>query len=446
MGTFLRRTNRALSAVISEKRLYVQAGDSTSYLRLSPVAQLLTGTTGLALAGWMAVATSMVALDRLSSGAEVQQTLVLRDAYEARLEELASERDQRAGEAQSAQARFQIAMDQISRQQTAILASVEERRELSVALDLMRARLQDAVGQRDEIAEANDRLLGQMSAVNESLSRNRGDGQDLSETLDAVSGALAEAVVDRDTATAERSDLERQLGDLELQMRISEKRHEDMLDQIEQAVAMSFGPLQQMFENSEVDVEQVIATVRRTHSGAGGGPLGATTMSTRSYDDGTMGSRLDEVMINLDRMNLLRIAASKIPYAVPVRDSFRFTSGFGYRRDPKGAGHRMHSGVDFAAGLGTPIFATADGVVESAKTESGYGRTVRLLHDFGFETVYAHQTKLLVEPGQKVSRGEQIGAMGSTGRSTGVHLHYEVHLNGRPVNPMIYLEAAKDVF
>ena len=106
----------------------------------------------------------------------------------------------------------------------------------------------------------------------------------------------------------------------------------------------------------------------------------------------------------------------------------------------------MHAGVDLAAPRGTPIYATADGVVTAAERESGYGNVVRIRHEFGFETVYAHQNKIRVRPGQTVSRGVQIGDMGSTGRSTGSHLHYEVRVNGQPVNPMTYLEAAKDVF
>jgi murein DD-endopeptidase MepM/ murein hydrolase activator NlpD len=131
---------------------------------------------------------------------------------------------------------------------------------------------------------------------------------------------------------------------------------------------------------------------------------------------------------------------------MPVTSSFRFTSGYGYRRDPKRGGSRLHRGIDLAAPRGTPIFATADGVVTSSKFESGYGNTVRIQHGFGFETVYAHQSRIRVKPGQRVSRGDRIGDMGRTGRATGVHLHYEVHLNGRPVNPMTYVEAAKNVF
>ena len=106
----------------------------------------------------------------------------------------------------------------------------------------------------------------------------------------------------------------------------------------------------------------------------------------------------------------------------------------------------MHAGVDLAAPVGTTILATADGVVTDAGRESGYGNVVRVRHEFGFETVYAHLSKIRVKVGQQVSRGVQIGDMGSTGRSTGSHLHYEVRVNGQPQNPMTYLEAAKDVF
>lgn len=445
MAITLRRTNKVLSAVVSEKRIYIQSGPSTSYIRFTPVSQLLLSSAALALVGWLAASTSLVVLDRVSARTEVNQTVVLRDAYKARLDELAAERDQRAAEARSAQARFQVAMDQISRQQTTILQSVEERRELSNALDLMRNRLQEAVAQRDTVAASNEALLDRMNEVSKSLNQRQGADSDLTETLDAVSAALAEAVTARDTATADRADLERQLADLELRMKVNAQRQDEMVGQIEQAVAMSFGPLEKMFEKSSVDVDRILAEVRRNYSGEGG-PLSGVTVSTRSFDNGTDSSRLDTVLVSLGKMNEMRIAASKIPFAMPVRDSFRFTSGFGYRRDPKGAGRRMHAGLDMAAPMGTPIYATADGVVESAGTERGYGRVVRIRHEFGFETVYAHQTKLLVAKGQKVSRGDLIGAMGSTGRSTGVHLHYEVRLEGRPVNPMTYLEAAKDVF
>ncbi|MCL4167931.1 UNVERIFIED_CONTAM: hypothetical protein GTU68_031899 [Idotea baltica] len=106
----------------------------------------------------------------------------------------------------------------------------------------------------------------------------------------------------------------------------------------------------------------------------------------------------------------------------------------------------MHAGVDFAGARGTPIYATADGVVTHAGWQSGYGKLVKIKHAFGIETRYAHNSTIRVKVGQRVSRGDRIGDMGATGRVTGTHLHYEVRLNGTPVNPMTYIKAGRDVF
>ncbi|MFT6913529.1 MAG: murein DD-endopeptidase MepM/ murein hydrolase activator NlpD, partial [Paracoccaceae bacterium] len=101
---------------------------------------------------------------------------------------------------------------------------------------------------------------------------------------------------------------------------------------------------------------------------------------------------------------------------------------------------------DFAGPTGTPIYATADGVVTHAGWQSAYGRLVKIKHAFGIETRYAHQSRIRVKVGDRVSRGDRIGDMGNSGRSTGTHLHYEVRVGGKPVNPMIYIKAARDVF
>jgi len=115
---------------------------------------------------------------------------------------------------------------------------------------------------------------------------------------------------------------------------------------------------------------------------------------------------------------------------------YRMTSGFGYRRDPFGGGGEFHPGVDLAASAGSPVRATADGVVGRAGWNGGYGQMVALEQGNGIETRYGHMSQLAVVPGQQVRRGEVIGYVGSTGRSTGAHLHYEVRVNGRPVDPL----------
>ncbi len=142
---------------------------------------------------------------------------------------------------------------------------------------------------------------------------------------------------------------------------------------------------------------------------------------------------------------ILKLAKAKnnllaaIPAIQPVRNENlkRMASGFGYRTDPFTKARKMHEGMDFTAKTGTPIFATGDGVVAKAdNTVSGYGNHVVIRHGFGYETLYGHLSKYKCRAGQRVKRGDIIGLIGSTGRSEGPHLHYEVHKNGTAVNPL----------
>ena len=129
-----------------------------------------------------------------------------------------------------------------------------------------------------------------------------------------------------------------------------------------------------------------------------------------------------------------------IPAIQPVanKDLKRTASGYGLRIDPIYKTTKFHEGMDFSASIGTPIYATGNGTVVKAGWQSGYGRIVKINHGYGYETWYAHMNKIDVRVGQKVVRGEVIGEVGNTGKSTGPHLHYEVHVKGRVVNPVNY--------
>ena len=132
---------------------------------------------------------------------------------------------------------------------------------------------------------------------------------------------------------------------------------------------------------------------------------------------------------------------SSTPAIQPVsnKNLNRLASGFGYRVDPVYKTVKFHAGLDFAAPLGTPIYATADGVVKVAgNLGNGYGNHVVVNHGYGYETLYGHMYKLAVRNGGRVKRGEVIGYVGSTGKSTGPHCHYEVHKNGRPLDPVYF--------
>jgi murein DD-endopeptidase MepM/ murein hydrolase activator NlpD len=141
------------------------------------------------------------------------------------------------------------------------------------------------------------------------------------------------------------------------------------------------------------------------------------------------------------KLDNLADGAIAVPSDKPVK-SAEFTSGYGVRSDPFSGGAARHMGIDLAGPQGTPIYATADGVVsEAGYNNGGYGNLVKLDHGKGIETRYGHMSSIMVKPGQRVTRGMQIGRMGSTGRSTGSHLHYEVRIDGRAVNPIPFMKS-----
>ena len=169
-----------------------------------------------------------------------------------------------------------------------------------------------------------------------------------------------------------------------------------------------------------------------------GGASGQVNFSARTLPaDAVFSIALLQPRIALSPTGSLRLSG-EMPSLLPV-SARALTSGFGLRQHPLLGTVRAHSGVDLAASYGSPIVATSDGVVGSAAWSGGYGLLVALDHGNGLQTRYAHMSRFNVVPGQQVSRGDVIGFVGSTGMSTGPHLHYEIRVNGRPVDPAVHL-------
>jgi murein DD-endopeptidase MepM/ murein hydrolase activator NlpD len=164
----------------------------------------------------------------------------------------------------------------------------------------------------------------------------------------------------------------------------------------------------------------------------------------RNVDDGSMKvllateNKIEKYNELVEAETRLKNYMETLPTQWPT--SGRISSRFGTRSDPFHSNSRFHEGLDIAADYGRSIVAAASGIVTFAGRDQGYGNTVRVRHDNGITTSYSHASKLLVKKGQRIKKGSIIARVGSTGRSTGPHLHYEVHLNGTPVNPMKYLD------
>ena len=153
--------------------------------------------------------------------------------------------------------------------------------------------------------------------------------------------------------------------------------------------------------------------------------------------------RFLELFTTWRQLDQLQQGVAAIPSAFPLHNGVNFTSGFGIRSDPFRGRAAMHAGIDLAGPLGTPVYATADGTVDRSEwNNGGYGNLVEIDHGQGIQTRYGHLSQRIAQAGQRVHRGDLIGLMGSTGRSTGSHLHYEVRIDGRAVNPVPFLQAS----
>ena len=159
------------------------------------------------------------------------------------------------------------------------------------------------------------------------------------------------------------------------------------------------------------------------------------------FDGNKADPTFKQLFTSWKKLDNLASGAIAVPSDKPVKTA-AFTSGYGVRSDPFRGGAAMHAGIDLAGPHGTPIYATADGTVTNACWNSGgYGNLIKVDHGRGIETRYGHLAQMLVRDGQPVKRGQLIGRMGSTGRSTGNHLHYEVRIDGRAVNPIPFMRS-----
>lgn len=442
-GSFTSRIGAALSRHLPEQRLFLKSDSTTRFIRLRPATQAIALTGTVLCLGWMIIATAILLMDQIGAGSAREEVRRQQASFESRLDAMAAERDMRAAEALAAQDRFSVALGQISTMQSALLASEERRRELETGIGVIQATLRRTTGERDEARRAESEMSVAMASAPDPLPEGVASAEDMVATLKFVTAALGDTAGERDALAGAAEDARVEAADIAYEMRLLEERHDEIFSQLEEAVTVSMEPLDKMFAAAGMDPDDLIDQVRSGYSGQGG-PLMPLLPPVTAGRDGA-GAARDETRANaildgLDRMNLYRIAVEKAPFAMPLKSAFRYTSGFGRRWG------RMHEGTDLAGAYGSPILATADGTVTHAGWKSGYGNLVTIRHEFGLETRYAHLSKVRASIGQKVSRGDRIGDMGSTGRSTGTHLHYEVRVNGKAINPMSYIKAASNVF
>ncbi len=455
-GRTFNSVNEVFSRAFPDRRIYIRSDARTRYWTISPISQCGMACVLAATIGWSGF-TSFVYIDKAMDGRSAESRLqASQDAHEIQLAAMRDQQRLLEEELNRSNERGDAVTRELSEKQRLLVDTATRYQTAQAELDGLRGEFETLTSKRrDELAEI-DSLNEQLVELRLGLAEAARRDATMSDTLATFSDSIANVIAARDSATRRAETLNTRVAELEGEVGDWQNRQESLLAQIEDATHTSLDSLDSIFVDAKVDIDDILNQAARDYTGRGGlyepvldegadgrrSAIDPAAVPAAADAEGEV--RVAALMNDLERVSLMRVAIDRLPFGLPTEGA-RITSPFGVRSDPYRHSKAMHEGLDMAAPSGTPIFSTAQGVVTFAGRQRGYGNVVKIRHAFGFETVYAHLSKSRVHVGQRVDRGSRIADMGSTGRSTGSHLHYEVRIDGQPVNPSKFIRAARHV-
>lgn len=252
---------------------------------------------------------------------------------------------------------------------------------------------------------------------------------------------IRDALIERDRALSERDILLSKIKQLENSVQKLEVSEMEILNKVEQISQTEAQKIKDAISNINKSIKKQ-NTYYNPFAGGKKDGTGGTYIPAPDVDNADLSKKMQDVFLKIDHLNYYREVFKAVPVGKPVWD-YHVSSPFGHRSDPFNKKSAAHKGVDLATNKGHIIKVMADGKVTRNEWVKGYGNLIEIDHNNGFKTKYAHLNKSYVKKGQSVKQGDQIAEVGSTGRSTGPHLHYEVLYNGVNVDPMAFITALK---
>jgi len=431
---------RAFLRAFPDREILLRSNGRMRFVRLGRNIQIVLLALALGVLGWFGFTTAERMFHDSIISAKNAEIGRMKQAYRAlQMESVDSE------------ARYKRITQSLEAKHAYLLGVLEQNGTLKESLSQVRGQLDSSESERSRILASRDALRSQMRQLEESLHYASSEKNRLAGTLDARIGELQTALAERARALEEHGRLQARAGELEERLSDLQVAQKKVLDKLAARTVGSIEEAREIIGMTGLDADRLLARV--------GGPsaLGGPFVAAPRDKLGVMGrtavskpqtppdSALAALNRHIDKWDDLQMIVRNLPLASPV-DNYTVMGPFGRRKDPFNGQWAMHHGLDLAGPMGSPIYSTGPGIVVAAGQNGSYGLAIDIDHGMGVVTRYAHLRQALVKKGQVVGTRQRIALMGNSGRSTGVHLHYEVQLNGKPLDPLKFIQAGRHVF
>ena len=435
-----------------ERQIYIRSHGHVQFISLSPLTQSVFAVIAFAFLSWIAFASVNVVFKEQIIAAKDRRYVKMQSAYEERMAQLQSAYDELNGQLVITEERFLATTRQLEEKHKQLSTLMSQRQTAGSVLDTMRRRYAATLkGQETASGGEGNTVLMRVDGASEGpnvvhttarpqqaadLERFIIEGPDEGALLD-VAGLAGGG----ETPHAAVSQIDARLASLD-------NAQQGLINNVEEITDRRVRELKSIIAMTKVIDPDALLERSSDRREAQGGPfidLADSDALAGGGDESAFARQLFRVSQNLKKMADLEDSIARMPLAEPLV-SYRKTSKFGARRDPFNGRMAFHSGEDMASYYGAPVYAPGAGTVTYAGWKGGYGRIIEIDHGNGFRTRYGHLGKMSVTTGQKIAFREVIGKVGSSGRSSGPHLHYEVWFDGIVRNPSKFIEAGHYVF
>ena len=405
-----------------ERQIYFRSRGVVRFVSLSPRFQSISLAVAFVVTCWVGIASATMIFGNQVIESKDRQIADLREIRGDLHKQLLTLQDDILNRTQTLQARQEMIDNLLARSKDAMLGNLPSR---EMAGRYPAVIEHPGIGEKlpvggPETTEAPPALVPRVGMTPDQRKRSRDRmpivlrGEKTSDASDPLSGKLDEL----------------------------EGMQSVLIFRMDNQVRDTIGRYEKALKIAGLSTDKVLAAGPRRLSAMGGPYL---PMRFTAFDDESQTKALISLMQNVDRLSLIYKTLERAPLSLPVEE-FYISSTFGGRADPFNGAPAFHAGVDLGSHVErSPIYSTAPGRVTFAGRDGAYGLMVELDHGNGFVTRYGHLSKIMVRQGQRVALREEVGVMGSSGRSTGTHLHYEVRFNGTPINPVKVFKAAQHV-